>query len=276
MPTPDLEADTPMVSCLMVTQGVPERFPFLRRSIAHYAAQTHRHRELVIILADGLADQRAAVTAYVRTLGRDDIRLIEAADDLGMGALRNLSREAARGAVLCQWDDDDLHHPRRLERQLAALTSSGARAVYLQELMHYFSEARLLYCANWRATEASGHPGTLMCAADAPIRYPDAGEHARLGEDLVVARHLREKTIVHLLSGEPHLYVYTYHGSNAWHDGHHRMLVDRLALSQGLLKRRETELRRGLSGVDFGPAPVTLQGSNGVAFILEPTADRPS
>jgi hypothetical protein len=33
---------------------------------------------------------------------------------------RHISIESATGDVLCHWDDDDLYHPERLERQLTA------------------------------------------------------------------------------------------------------------------------------------------------------------
>ena len=65
---------------------------------------------------------------------------------------RNISRESARGDIHCQWDDDDLHHPERLERQFDyLLLQAGCEAVCLQETMQFFPRARALYCTNWRA-----------------------------------------------------------------------------------------------------------------------------
>lgn len=269
MTLPASPRDDITVSCLMVTLGVPGRFPFVQRSIAAYAAQTHEKRELVIIVSGGIPDGRAALLKYVASLGRNDIRYAEAPDLLSLGALRNLSRNVASGPVHCQWDDDDLHHPERIERQLAALNGSAAPATCLQEVMQYFPASRTLYCTNWRATEGTVHPGTLMCRASAPIRYPEDGPQARLGEDSEILRQLNEQGAMHRLAEEPHLYVYVSHGANAWNDGHHRMLADRLAVSKGILTRRETQLRCGLGAFDFGPEPVAVQGSNGTAFTLE-------
>lgn len=261
--------DDIMVSCLMVTLGVPGRLPFVQRSIAAYGAQTHRNRELVIVVNRGAPGGQAALARYVASLERNDIRYVEAPDDLGLGALRNLSRDIASGPVHCQWDDDDLHHPQRIEQQLAALAGSGMLAICFQEVMQYFPASRMLYCTNWRATEATVHPGTLMCRASAPIRYPEDGARARLGEDLAVLLQLKELGALHSLADEPCLYVYVSHGANVWSDEHHRMLVDRLAVSKGMLKRREAQLRRGLSAFDFGVEPVAVQGSNGTAFTLD-------
>ena len=78
-----------------------------------------------------------------------------------------------------------------------------------------------------------------MCTAAAPIRYPEAGPQAQHGEDLAVSLQLKEQGALHPLAEAPHLYVYVSHGANAWHDEHHRMLVDRLAVSKGMMKRRE-------------------------------------
>jgi glycosyltransferase involved in cell wall biosynthesis len=253
------------VSCLMVSWGVEGRFAFLQRSIAAYCAQTHRCRELVIVLHGGSADYRAAVAAYVAALGRDDIRIVFADASLRLGELRNLSRDQARGDVHCQWDDDDLHHPERIERQLAALVGSGLQAVYCRDVMQYFPAERVLYCTNWLATDATGHPGTLMCVAAMPVRYSEA-EHG--SEDMVLARQLKRLGVVHLLADLPCLYIYVSHGANVWSDAHHRMLVEKLAISRRMLQRREAQLRQGLAVFDFGPGPIIVQGANGTAFTL--------
>jgi hypothetical protein len=66
----------------------------------------------------------------------------------------------------------------------------------------------------------------------------------------------------------PHLFLYVSHGSNSWDAGHHRMLASELAISRGLLKRRENEIREGLAPFDFGEGPVAIQGNNGLAFTI--------
>ena len=262
-----LSADV-LVSCLMVALPSPQRFAFLKRSIAAYCAQTHPTRELVIVLDEGPADAKAAIHCHVASLGRDDVRVVEAPRAMSLGALRNLSRASARGAVHCQWDDDDLHHPERVERQLAALTSSGAQAVCLQEVMLFLAASRELYWTNWRAAEPTVMPATVTCLASAPIRYPETGPTSRLGEDTDVALQLLRLGALHPITDAPHLLVYVGHGANTWGDAFHPMLAARLGLSQGLLLRREAKIRDRLRGLDFGPGPVTVRGPNGAAFTL--------
>jgi hypothetical protein len=145
--------------------------------------------------------------------------------------------------------------------------------VFLGEVMQFYPEERALYCTNWHATETRSFPGSLMCRVSAAARYPETGDEARLGEDTMVARQLSATGKVALLAGRPHLYIYVSHGRNSWPDAHHRMLASRLALSRGLLLRREAALRDGLSAIDFGPGGVLVQGFNGVAFPLaQPSA----
>lgn len=260
--------DCPLVSCLMVTQPVAARLQFFKRSLAAYCSQTHGNRELVIVLDVGLAQARSEVVRVVGELGRNDIRIIDPSGPLTLGALRNISWREARGEFVCQWDDDDLFHPQRLERQLAALRDSGSLSGCLQEVMQYFSASRRLYQTNWRATPHTAKPASLMSLKAVPICYPETGSEARFGEDSVVLSQLQRLGRFHALAGAPHLYVYVSHGHNTRADSHHRMLADKLAVSQGLLRRREAELREGLAPFDFGPGDVLVEGRNGPAFKI--------
>jgi glycosyltransferase involved in cell wall biosynthesis len=258
-----------MVSCLMVTLPVPERFEFRRRSIATFCAQTLPCKELVMVV-DGRTDSALEpLLQYVASLKRADIRVVTPPGQLNLGQLRNISVESAIGDVLCHWDDDDLYHPERLERQLTALTTEDHEAVLLREVFQYFPQTRALYCTNWKATDAGGHPASLMVRRSAGIHYPTEGSAARgFGEDLQVALALRARGRLGFIAGMPYLYVYVSHGMNVCSDEHHRMLVSELAISRGLLLRREVELRAGLKPYDFGRGEVSVNGNNGPGFKI--------
>jgi len=186
-PVRDAKIDSAMVSCLMVTLPVPERLAFVKRSIAAFCCQTLPRKELVVLVNGGIASGRDALLDYVGSLKRSDIRVLTPPGQLNLGQLRNISVENATGDVLCQWDDDDLCHPERLERQLTVLMEGNYEAAFLRDVIQYFPQSRSLYCTNWRATEAGGHPGTLMVRRSVPFHYPTEGSIARLGEDLHVA-----------------------------------------------------------------------------------------
>lgn len=255
------------ISCLLVTFGDPARTPMLERSITAYCAQTYANKELVVI-SDGPRDRVDAIEAFIESLDRNDVRLVRFDERLSLGALRNRSCESASGDLFCQWDDDDIYHPRRLEEQHRALVDADAACLYLEDTLQFIASTRQLYWLNWRATEARAHPGTLLCRRSSQPRYPESGEIAERGEDRVVCLELQKKPGFATLAQAPHLYVYVTHDVNKFPREHHAMLAESLAISRGLLVRRESVLRDELAALDFGPGTVTVQGSNGPAFAL--------
>lgn len=264
---PDPRHAGALISCLMVTLPVPRRLAYASAAIEAFRRQTYPRKELVLVVSGGTAAGRRALLDHVQSLGAPDIRAVEIEGDRTLGALRNASLAHARGEVVCQWDDDDLHHPERLRAQSDALLESGRDAVLLQDVMQHFPRDGKLYWTNWRATEAGGHPGTLMARSAAAIAYPTEGQVARLGEDLSVALALRDAGRLGLLAGMPHLFVYVSHDHNSWDAGHHRTLAERLAISTGLLRRREARLRDGLRAFVFD-GPVQVAGAAGPAFVI--------
>lgn len=262
-----------LVSCLMVTLATPERFRFLQQSIGAYCAQTHGRKELVVVVNGGTAEGRRNVLDYIGSLGRPDIRTVTIDDQRTVGDYRNVSLEHAAGDILCQWDDDDLYHRERIARQLAALVDGDHDANLLRHVLKYFPQTRELYWTNWQATPGGGHPGTLMVKRSVPLRYlpihyPSEGPSDRLGEDLAAVLFLKEHYRVSYLADMPYLFIYVSHGKNLWPDAFHRMLATELSISQGLLRRREAELRAQLKTFDLGPGELRVHGSNGLAFTI--------
>ena len=252
----------------MVTQPRPGRRAGLVRAVQAYARQTHANRELIVVIDREPEEDRAQAEAAIAAVGAPAVSIVRAMPSLTLGALRNLSVAHASGDFICQWDDDDLHHPERIAAQYAALEQSGRDATILQEVMLYQEAAGTLRWLNWAATPAGGHPGTLLCRRSAMPLYPETGPAARRGEDLAVVEVLRGRGALHLQSGLPHLYLYAVHGTNTWPPEHLAMLGDTLAISRGLLLRREAALRAGLAAFDFGGAAVGVDGANGRAFTL--------
>ncbi len=268
-----------LVSCLMVTRPSPERLAYIARSVEAYLGQSHSNKELLVVVDPrASSDDRAALARFLSALSRPDIRAIEGHGANALGGLRNLTLDHAQGDVLCQWDDDDLCHPERIACQLRLLIEEHLEAVYLQEVMQLLKASRALYWTNWRATEAGAHPGTLMMRRGIPVRYAEAGSSANLGEDLDLAQQLLSRGKVGRLAGQAPLFVYVSHGANSWGDDHHRMLVSELAVSRGLLARREQDIRAALASFDFGPGDVIVSGSNGEAFRIgqNPRRARPA
>ena len=262
-------AEADLISCLMVTRLSADRIARVAASISTFQAQTYAPRELVILIDDSAETaERAILHQIIRASGPAPIRIATRPGRPTLGSLRNESIREAMGEYVCQWDDDDIYHPERLAAQLAALRAGNHEAVYLQEVLQFFPETRALYWTNWRATESGGHPGSLFMRRDLPVRYPTEGAEARLGEDLVLARALWGRGKVGLLAEAPHLFAYVSHGANSWAADHHGMLARELAISRGLLMRRETSLRQGLPRLDLGQGAIQVCGANGPAFIV--------
>lgn len=115
--------------------------PYLGAALASALAQTHADLE-VIVVDDGSTDDTAAVAADVAA--RDPrVRVLRQANQ-GVAAARNRALEAARGAFIAPLDADDLWHPDKLARQLAALRAAGPAA-------------GLAYCG-WETLDAAGRP----------------------------------------------------------------------------------------------------------------------
>ena len=265
--------DPILVSCLMVTKPRTERFTFLKDSISAFLRQTYHPCELVIVLDEAEEAATRALETHLASLDRPNIRLIASQsppspNSLSLGALRNHSVAASLGQILCQWDDDDLHHPDRVQRQLAAMTAAGRQACYLQDLFQYATESRKLYWTNWLKAPVPAHPGTLMCTRAAMLRYPETGPLSQRGEDRDVLERLDAAGLVCVLDANPHLFVYRMHASNLSPQSHMQMLLDSLSVSAAFLTRRKAALTTDLAVFDFGAGDVFVTGSNGPAFTL--------
>ena len=193
-------ADCPLVSCLMVSRG--RLFPG-RHAVECFLRQTHANRELVIVIDDPGCDLRAHVLA----LADPRLRLVEIpSGQRTLGELRNIAVANARGEYVCQWDDDDLYAPQRIEVQLATLVATGAAACLLRRWTLWWPEARRLAISGARTWEGS----ILARVCDLPP-YPAL----RRGEDTEMIEALLARERVVSLDA-PELYVYIRHGENTF------------------------------------------------------------
>ncbi|GAA2317813.1 glycosyltransferase [Streptomyces violaceusniger] len=200
----------PTVSCLMVTKG---RLPLAERAIRCFLAQTYARAELVVV--DDGAD--GALEDHVREYADPRIRVHRLPPEgRTLGALRNIAVDLAAGTYVCQWDDDDLYAPERLEVQLAAVLALDATACFLARERLWWPARRKLAISGVRVWE-----GSMLCAKDALPRYPEW----RRGEDSPVAEAVvRGGRTVSL--DAPELYTYVFHGANTFDEPHFTSLFD--------------------------------------------------
>jgi glycosyltransferase involved in cell wall biosynthesis len=237
-----------MISCLTVTQE--GRLASLALAIADFARQTERDRELVVVHDGGDAFHDEA-SAIARAHEGAAIRIVRApaTPKLALGTLRNLAVESARGDYVCQWDDDDRCHPRRLEAQLEALRSAQSDASALADQLHFFVEAGEMYWDDWHESSYPLNfvPGTLLARRHAVARYPEA----QRGEDtaLVVAM-LRAGRSFARVREHGYLYVYRFDGRNTFDQAHHAAISLHHGFRGARLLRLEAKLRQHVAEYD--------------------------
>ena len=258
----------PSISCLMVTL---DRLSLAKRAILSWAAQTYSERELVIV-TDGKPRFRDALERYVAALGLERVRFVyPQGESLTLGALRNISLDAARGDLICQWDDDDFSHPDRLMIQAGHMLRQNASACCLTDHLQLIEDKRMLCWVDWTmdgavqdATQLA--PGTLMMTRDARFRYPEEGQFARAGEDSVLLTTLSQNAPVASLSGSGYLYLYQYHGRNTFSREHHYRLSN-CRTTVAHLNQNADKIREAARHCPIAK-PCFVIGRDGPAFAL--------
>ncbi len=197
----------PLVSCLMVTGRRPA---LAALAIGCFRRQSYPNRELIIIddsgtdaLADAVGCGDGGPEPSIRW-----IRIPPVGKPLG--ELRNLALAEARGDFLCQWDDDDLSAPDRLERQLGAILATGADGCVPNRLQLWWPSRNWIAESSSRIWECA-----LMWRKGGITAYPEL----RAGEDTPPVQALAKNGLIALLEA-PGLYTYVHHGANTFSDSH--------------------------------------------------------
>jgi glycosyltransferase involved in cell wall biosynthesis len=246
-----------------VTSAPRARHRYFEGSVESYCLQTYSPRELIIV-CDGEADDVELVKAVVARAGGPDIRPTFIKGKQTLGALRNVSLQLASGGIVCQWDDDDLYHPSRLEVQARPLLEAGKVASYLVSYLHYFEDCRELFLMDWSESPLGCLPGTVMIQRGSMRAYPRAGAFSSRNEDSLLLFYLRRTPErVEYINGAPHLYVYRFHGQNTWPRSHHSDLVSRYAVSRELVDAAWPSLAPELARLPFESGPADVMGRDG-------------
>src|SRR5207249_7696815 len=186
------------VSWLMVTDN---RLPMMQRAVHCFQSQSHPNRELVVV---NRADD--GTEEYVRDLNDDRIVYVRPERlDLTLGELRNLSVASASGTYVMVWDDDDWHHPRRIEVQLAALLETGSDLCFLNRVTLAWPSRNLYFYSKRRPWEMS----MLAFRAKLPA-YPPLSR----GEDAELFRRSVDYKLKICTVDKAELYIYVVHGRN--------------------------------------------------------------
>ncbi|SMC28672.1 Glycosyltransferase involved in cell wall bisynthesis [Andreprevotia lacus DSM 23236] len=173
---------TPLISFVLPCYNSS---PFLQATLDSISAQTVTDFEC-IALDDGSTDDTAAI---LRAHAARDARFtVISRENRGLIATLNEGIAAARGAWIARMDGDDIAHPLRLEKQLAALQATGAdvcgvgvrfiggrSGVWLPPATDAALKAALLF------NPPFAHPGVLARAS--LFKQHGYDPHARHAED---------------------------------------------------------------------------------------------
>jgi glycosyltransferase involved in cell wall biosynthesis len=190
---------TPLVTAVMITGMSTVRYSLARIAIQCFLNQTYPRRELLIV-NHGRTPLNTG-DPLIREM------MINKSNSDTVGDLRNLALEHARGELVMSWDDDDWHHPRRMQVQVSA--QRGNAAVVLKNQIRY---SLLNGCAFYRH-QRHGIPGTILHSRETSSRYPSLVR----GSDTNFMNSFRD---VKILENPPCLYVRIYHGLNLWNAKH--------------------------------------------------------
>ncbi|MHA6692678.1 glycosyltransferase family 2 protein [Devosia sp. A449] len=219
--------DGPLVSVIMANfQAGDKIIPALRSVLGQTMS------DLEVIVSDDASQDNSV--ALVRAMAQADprVRLIETTSNCGPASCRNRALELARGRWIAIVDADDIIHPERLERLLAAASQQDADIVADDLLLFHEdgSPPKLMLGADagasflvapkqWVLAGVDGTPalGYLkpMIRADClkQLRYDEA---LRIGEDYDFILRLLLDGARMLVVPEP-FYLYRRHSASTSH-----------------------------------------------------------
>lgn len=123
----------PFVSCICMTRN---RRVLLRRAI-HYFQRARQNyagpTELVIVDGSTEPNPEGRYFKYLHCPEPDWQGLSETR----IGHWTNVACEAAQGQIILKWDDDDWHHPSRIDRYVSALASLDEGVAFVSSIYWY-------------------------------------------------------------------------------------------------------------------------------------------
>ena len=221
----------------MVSRGNVE---ILRHSVNCFLRQTYKNIELIVILQNMSPSLRSYFDS-IKNAGRP-IRIYVIPADLTLGDLRNMAIARARGSLICQWDDDDLHHARYLDYMVGFMEANAVGAAFLMQWTIWWPSRRQFALSQYRFWE-----GSIVGDRSLIPIYPSLGKR----EDAFVTNTMVQRRAFVAVQA-PQLYVYTVTGENTWDERH----LERISEGEGSVR---------CADADYGPILDRLDSLYGVA-----------
>jgi glycosyltransferase involved in cell wall biosynthesis len=252
-----------------------DRPKLLRGSIQSFINQTYTNKNLLIV-SQSTIEINKMIKRQIAECNRSDIRLIEVGRDLNLGELRTCGAYEASGDIVCQWDDDDFCHPKRLSTQYAALIKNKAVVSAYGSHLHFYKAAKEVYYVDWSTEPGEDWrrclSGTMMFFKKINNQYlgivdnfPKEMKHHGVEDLGFIQKTFLEYPYVIVPQG--YQYVYVYHGHNVCSEEHHQNFVE----SKYVYTKEEMcalSAHISQSCVNISQSPIRIMGSNGLAFTL--------
>nr|WP_199161501.1 glycosyltransferase family A protein [Elizabethkingia sp. ASV34] len=206
--------DRNLISCICVTRN---KLELLKKSIICFNNQTYLNKELIILYED---DDVETLEYLESATFSENILLIKEQffPKKNLGELRNIAISQSNGDFFCQWDDDDWHHPLRLEIQFSYLTKEVVGCILSRWTVYDYTTQKA-YLSNSRAWE-----GSILCRKEIfdKFKYEDKS----VGEDTSFIRQLLNSYPIQIVNRLPFLYFYTYNSKNTWGQAHFEKIFE--------------------------------------------------
>lgn len=199
---------TPKVSALMITGKDRERYPLARVSVECFLQQSWSNKELVII-NHGLEKVCKTVDPRIKEI------MVTKPPGTTLGDLRNMSIDASSGEWCMTWDDDDWHHPTRMENQMKC-KQDGHLTTYIWQVRCALTNLCAFY-----DKMPTGQQMSVLYQRSIPVRY----ESLEVREDTQFLSWFGQRVVkidnhVANIGCDPMQYIRFYHGRNIWDFGH--------------------------------------------------------
>ena len=208
----------PLVSCLMLTYN---RFTPFKKAVQCFLDQTYENKELIIVNS---GDERYTkkITDHIISILCDDNNIhLYNVDRTSIGNLRNIGLYNSNGEYVMVFDDDDYHHPQRIEKQIAPCLKSNIQGTILRNFKAVYKN-RIFPDKVYICTMLPGLEGTLLFKKS-DVRYPDMDQ----GEDTGFLKRLKEASNTILIIDEPYdMYHYNFYGKNTVSKSHFQEMID--------------------------------------------------
>ena len=243
------QASEPLVSCLCITRDKVQK---LNRAIQCFKAQTYSNKELIIVYEDNDPETEK----FLKEIHDERIfaHKIPVRPKLTLGELRNISIDRSNGEYFCQWDDDDYYHINRIRYQMDALRLNHHPVSILTNWIIFDEFERQAYFSMFRLWE-----GTILCKKSEVLNKVEYPAMATQEDSRFIDFLYQESRIFPTVA--PNLYIYTYHGKNAWDEKHftflfktaHRFSKEVSDLIANILEEKYTveEASKKLDQVEF-------------------------